>query len=400
MAPLTVSTILNWDPAAIYDVFRIAKDRENTFANFGANLQRTQNTVADWSGEAGEAFHDAMGRRRADIDADGHESAQVAKAVARAEHDVENVRNRMKTVVNYLQQRHIDVADDGTLKIQPGWENNPDVKKTLAQQTKTGNGLTVAEIMADADRVDEQLASAIRAAVGDEQLDQDGRPLPDSQHAPAPPISGSLKADELNNILEQSGYGPLPADKAATYSAELNKALDTFGISDPKERAAFIAQTVVESGGYSDQYGFVEGGPNAPDSYFIDHYSSSNGNQGPEDAVKYKGRGAIQITGRDGYTALDTYFNEHPINGQRPDFLDHPELAAKPEYAYMVSAYWWTHPELHARGADFSTLAQQGIEGFREMSINIRGGTITDPDLHQDRRENAYKAALSVLGAS
>ncbi|MEE6169859.1 MULTISPECIES: hypothetical protein [unclassified Mycolicibacterium] len=400
MAALTVSTILAWDPAAIYDVFRIAKDREYTFSNFGTNLQRTQNTVADWSGEAGEAFHEAMGRRRAHIDADGHESARVAKAVARAEQDVESVQMRMRAVVKYLNDRHIDVGEDGSLKIHSGWEDNPDAKKALEQQAKTGNGLTVGEIMADADRVDEELAAAMRAAVGDEQLDEDGRPVRGTQHTPPAQSPRSLKGDELNNILQKSGFDALPPDKAASYATQLNKALDTFGITDPKERAVFIAQTIVESGGYGDQYGFVEGGPNAPDSYFINNYSSSNGNQGPEDAVKYKGRGALQITGKNGYAALTDYFKGHPVDGESPDFLAHPELAAKPEYAYLVSAYWWTHPELHARGGDFTELSQQGIDGFRKISVNVRGGSITDPDLHEDRRENAYAAALSVLGAT
>lgn len=146
-----------------------------------------------------------MGRRRADIDADGHESARVAKAVARAEQDVESVQTRMRAVVKYLNDRHIDVGEDGTLKIRPGFEDDPDAKKALEQQAKTGNGLTVSEIMADADRVDEELAAAMRAAVGDEQLDENGRPIPGTQHAPATPPPGSLKGDELNNILQKSG---------------------------------------------------------------------------------------------------------------------------------------------------------------------------------------------------
>lgn len=396
MAPLTVSTILNWDPAAIYDVFRIAKDRENTFANFGANLQRTQNTVADWSGEAGEAFHDAMGRRRADIEADGHESANVAKAVARAEHDVENVRNRMKTVVNYLQQRHINVADDGTLKIQPGWENNPDVKKTLAQQAKTGNGLTVAEIMADADRVDEQLASAMRAAVGDEQLDGDGRPLPDTQ--PAPSQQPLVTAEQLSEI-----FPTLPASDTARYAGPLSDAMRAAGMTSPEARAAFLATFAVESSElkfwtenrseeectkmYGPEYAGVTFPPGTLDGVDGPYTNSSGqlGNTQPDDGNRFRGRGPIQLTGRHNYE----------VAGQALgiDLVNNPDLASSPDVGFKVATWYWNNHQAILPDGSSVPLNQAAEAGdFKAVTRAVNGGLTGYPD-----RLEYFNHAVKVL---
>jgi predicted chitinase len=60
------------------------------------------------------------------------------------------------------------------------------------------------------------------------------------------------------------------------------------------------------------------------------------GNTQPGDGKKYKGRGPIQITGRYNYTAAGAALEL--------DLVNRPELAAQPEHAFRVSAWWWaTH---------------------------------------------------------
>jgi uncharacterized protein YukE len=207
MAPLTIPDILRWDPDAIYDVFRIAKTREGAFAEFGTHLQRVQNTLADWGGDAGEAFHQSMSRHRQDIDQDGHESRRVATAVDRAEQDVECVRTRMMAALSFARENHLNVADDGTVTIQPGFEKNEAAKKALAfEQTGSGGpgyNLTIRGIMESANRVDDELAAAIRAAVGDEQLDESGRPIPGTRHGPQP-TSSKLTPEQQEQVGQWS----------------------------------------------------------------------------------------------------------------------------------------------------------------------------------------------------
>lgn len=60
------------------------------------------------------------------------------------------------------------------------------------------------------------------------------------------------------------------------------------------------------------------------------------GNTQPGDGMKYKGRGPIQVTGRYNYTAA--------AQALGLDLVNRPELAADPEHAFRVSAWWWaTH---------------------------------------------------------
>jgi predicted chitinase len=60
------------------------------------------------------------------------------------------------------------------------------------------------------------------------------------------------------------------------------------------------------------------------------------GNVQPGDGRRFKGRGPIQITGRRNYAAAGLALGI--------DLVGHPELAAQPQYAFRVSAWWWkTH---------------------------------------------------------
>lgn len=63
---------------------------------------------------------------------------------------------------------------------------------------------------------------------------------------------------------------------------------------------------------------------------------SDLGNTQPGDGVRFKGRGPIQITGRSNYTSAG--------NALGLPLVSNPPMAADPNYAFRVSAWWWaTH---------------------------------------------------------
>lgn len=64
------------------------------------------------------------------------------------------------------------------------------------------------------------------------------------------------------------------------------------------------------------------------------------GNTQPGDGKKYKGRGPIQITGRYNYTAAASALNL-PL-------VDQPQMAAQPNVAFRISAWWWFANGLNA----------------------------------------------------
>ena len=92
MAPLTPADVKRWDADAIHGVFQTATDRAATLQTLGDNLQQVHSQLSDWQGEAGDAFRADLNKTRRYIEADGHESKQVAAAVASAEADVRAVK--------------------------------------------------------------------------------------------------------------------------------------------------------------------------------------------------------------------------------------------------------------------------------------------------------------------
>lgn len=88
MEPLTPYDVKRWDLDAIRSVFETAGGRADTLQRLGETLDQVHDVLADWHGEAGEAFRADLGKVRQDIEADGAESRRVAAAVSGAEADV------------------------------------------------------------------------------------------------------------------------------------------------------------------------------------------------------------------------------------------------------------------------------------------------------------------------
>ncbi len=147
------------------------------------------------------------------------------------------------------------------------------------------------------------------------------------------------------------------------HEVALTKAAKEAGITDPIELAAFLAQTaheshnfksMVEYGGrsYFKKYEPVFRKDKKTGKLIIDpktgkpkHFNPKAdelGNDFRGDGIRYKGRGYIQITGRDNYKRV----------GQRigVDLVNNPELAEKPEIAAKVAIMYWklrTRPEVN-----------------------------------------------------
>jgi predicted chitinase len=91
------------------------------------------------------------------------------------------------------------------------------------------------------------------------------------------------------------------------------------------ELAAFLGQCAHESAKFTTTKEFADGSK----------YEGREdlGNIKPGDGPKYKGRGFIQITGRNNYTAASKDLGI--------DLVNHPELAEKPDVAVKVSLWYW-----------------------------------------------------------
>jgi putative chitinase len=116
-------------------------------------------------------------------------------------------------------------------------------------------------------------------------------------------------------------------------------------------------------------------------------YAGRMGN-GPEmsgDGWKYRGRGALQLTGRDNYLAFSKYCN-------RPDVMTNPDLVAT-ELAFESAMFFFEKNKLWA-------LCDQGVNDATILSISkkVNGGTHGLED--RKTKTKTYFAQLSAPGAA
>lgn len=184
---------------------------------------------------------------------------------------------------------------------------------------------------------------------------------------------------------------------SAIWVEPINTTLVAFGINNADEIAAFIAQTAHESGRYTrleeglnySAESLVRVWPshfNASNAAQYAHqperianraYASRDGNrdEASGDGYRFRGRGAIQLTGHDNYW--------HCGQTIKIDLVATPDLVSTPMYAMLSAGWFWkTHKcNLLADNEDWVALTKR-----------INGGTIGLED-----RVGLTQKMLSIL---
>jgi hypothetical protein len=218
MTDLTPDDVRRWDAEAVLKVFQVATSRGQTLQQFGEGLGQTGQLLADWHGEAGSAFHTSLGKLRTDIETDGQESRQVAGAVGTAVADIQTCNTLMSQVDENAESQGFTVTED--------WKVNTNDTAVLLMGPEAAE-LERQLLQSDLDTVkakahstDAELASAMRAAVGDSLLSADGgaggySPPPDQPDNPPPTDHKAESADGgAGGAGEGGGFGPSPNDLA------------------------------------------------------------------------------------------------------------------------------------------------------------------------------------------
>lgn len=200
----------------------------------------------------------------------------------------------------------------------------------------------------------------------------------------------------------------MPRLKRALSEAEkfidpLNDALVEFEINAPKRQSAFLAQIAHESDdllrwsenlSYSAQ-GLRETWPSrfqSPDkaralarkpeaiANYVYANRLGNGDEASGDGWRYRGRGVIQLTGRENYRKFGGLLGV--------DLEAEPDLAATPATGFRIAGAFWVENGLNA-------LADRGdVESFIQITRRINGGVNGLED--RLKRWRLAKAALSV----
>jgi putative chitinase len=165
--------------------------------------------------------------------------------------------------------------------------------------------------------------------------------------------------------------------------------LDSFGISLNSLRVAhFMAQVLHESAGLTIQIEslnysagrlvevwpsrFQPIGPLDPAAYAHNEqklgnevYGGRMGNTNPNDGFSYRGRGLLQLTGKDSYSAATTRLREQ--DPAAPDFVASPDAVFSSQWCLSVAAAEWA-----SKGC--SALAD--LDDVRGVTRAINGGLI------------------------
>jgi putative chitinase len=155
-----------------------------------------------------------------------------------------------------------------------------------------------------------------------------------------------------------------PDDKIDLYLPFINAAMTEFHIDNYARQTAFIAQIAHETGEFKWMREIW--GPTAQQKKY-EPFSGSKlaeqlGNIEPGDGEKFKGRGAIQLTGRSNYAKFGKILGV--------DFIIHPQLAESHVFAFRIAgAFWETH--------GLNELADAGE--FGAITRRINGGLNGQP---------------------
>lgn len=133
------------------------------------------------------------------------------------------------------------------------------------------------------------------------------------------------------------------------FGHKLIEAMQKYEISTPRRQAAFLAQLAHESASFRYVEELASG----------EAYEGRKdlGNTEPGDGVRFKGRGLIQITGRNNYKDVSEELNY--------DFIKKPEDLELPGPATYSAAWFWWSRHLN-RLAD--------IDAFEKITRRINGG--------------------------
>lgn len=170
--------------------------------------------------------------------------------------------------------------------------------------------------------------------------------------------------------------------------AQIPGVVDKFEINTPLRLAHFLAQCGHESGGFKAVSENLNYGAAGLQSIFKKYFTAEsakeyerkpekianivyanrmgNGNQASGEGYKFRGRGFIQLTGKENYTSFDKVVED--------DIIANPELVAT-KYP-LLSAAWFFHKNgLHK-------IADEGATDVvvTKVTKRVNGGTIGLPD--------------------
>ena len=382
MAPLTPADVKRWDPNAIHGVFQTASNRAATLQMLGDSLQQVHSKLSDWQGEAGDAFRADLGKARHDIEADGHESKQVAEAVSRAEADVRAVKAELEGIEQSADGFGFSITQDwridsGGMKL--------DGSKSAAKQQLQGQ-LDACKMHAHS--ADQELAMAVRSAVGDIPVSGGTQPkswqdmlLGRGQPADAKPPAGD-PLDLLSRV--QPGATGIPAAplkpaEIESFKAMARQTMINDGVPPDQIEArldAVVANTQQWLDAGAPKY-VAPAGPRPPAPGFAEGFG---------DRWFATEQGIKDLTGQSGLDAMGNAWGgmAKGLAGKAEEYLTMGPVAPIKDAAQELNRFL-DNPAYYAgeKGADAAFTAPSLMFGGEGAAIKAGIGDMADLDVYE-----------------
>jgi predicted chitinase len=192
----------------------------------------------------------------------------------------------------------------------------------------------------------------------------------------------------LSQVGHESGFQA--AEESLYFSAR--KMRETYGCKRHNNVNGYHAQDescafgVLRSKLWTEESKYASNSVNLASYVYADRMG--NGSEESKDGYKYRGRGMLQVTGKDEYRRFQTIHNQkNPSEPQ--DFINNPDLLASSMEFAVESAfvYWFTKSRL---GVKLRDLALTGT--VTEVTLVVNGGDNGLAD-----RTNRYQALAALL---
>lgn len=162
--------------------------------------------------------------------------------------------------------------------------------------------------------------------------------------------------------------GNVPGVPYDAYTTHFNDALRDSGCTSRVRAAHFIGQVAHESGGLK---------------YLLEIHDGSNyegrsdlGNTQVGDGKRFRGRGIIQLTGRNWYQQISKWAHDKGMVSSPTYFIDNPAALEEPKWAFKTAVFYWTvaRPQMNSL-CDSDDLDNPSPTVFEAITRAVNGGT-------------------------
>lgn len=205
-----------------------------------------------------------------------------------------------------------------------------------------------------------------------------------------------VATEQMKSIIPDMNW-----EKAQSYIPHINSVLPKYGIDTTLRMAHFLAQLSHESGGlryteenlnysaqalrntfkkYFDTLELAQKYERQPEKIANRVYANrmGNGDEASGDGWKYRGRGLIQLTGKENY---QNFGNAHGV-----DCVNNPDLLLNPEWALTSACWYWKKNNIN-KYAD--------ADDIHMVTKRINGGT--NGLLHRQHYLESYKKLFQLM---